>query len=553
MIKSNFYQQKDNILCKLYSVKTSEITSKADLPNTITQLQNFTWELLLRYQQLQERYALLAKQQYGRRSEKTKDIEAVQEELEDLLAQLEKTINAEAPSNEESVDVITIEKHTRRRRHPGRNVIPEDIEHEEVVHDISPEEKMCDCCGNVKVEISRKKHTVVERIPARYKATVHIRPVYGCPKCKSGISVAEPVVLPIPKGIADVHLLCFVIISKYRYHLPLYRIQRQIFHESRIWFTRSTIVSWLRHLYKTVRRIHYELLGEYKRSPVKHADESPIKVRYGDIPGKHHEGRMWAGVGRDGPGSPVAAVFHYDKSRSAGAAEVFLKGSRAGDVLMVDGCSSYNAPVRKYSLIELNCMAHARRKFVEAFEAGYHKDYCKKIIRKFGQLYRLERFAENTHADTEKRLQLRQLYSKKVVAEIKAYLTNPGFAVLPSNKTGEAINYMLNRWEQLTRFLENGIYPIDNNPVERIIRALAIGRKNWLYAGSESGAKWCAAYYSIFSTCLLNNINPEEYLPDVLMRLAMRPDNADVKDLLPVQWALEKKGFASIKVDYPKN
>ena len=232
-------------------MKTSTITSKADLPNTISQLQNFTWELLLRYQQLQERYALLVKAQYGRRSEKSTDLEAVQEELNDLLAELEKTINTEPDSNEESVDVITIEKHTRKRRHPGRNVIPEHIEREKVIHDIPEEEKVCDCCGRMKVVLREKKHTVVERIPARYTVTDHIRPEYACPTCKDGISVAEPEILPISKGIAGVFLLCFVIVSKYRYHLPLYRIQRQIFHESGIWFTRSTMVSWLRNLFLT--------------------------------------------------------------------------------------------------------------------------------------------------------------------------------------------------------------------------------------------------------------------------------------------------------------
>ena len=108
---------------------------------------------------------------------------------------------------------------------------------------------------------------------------------------------------------------------------------------------------------------------------------------------------------------------------------------------------------------------------------------------------------------------------------------DPGFSVLPARKTGTAINYMLNRWDNLTRFVENGLYPIDNNAVERTIRTLAIGRKNWMYAGSEAGAKWCAAYYSIISTCLLNNINPEVYLPDVLMRRAVRSENADIKDL----------------------
>lgn len=526
----------------------ASIRSKDDLPKELTHLQNFTWRLLLHYQQLHERYMLLTKQKYGRRSEKIEELEAVQQEMDELLAQLETAMDSRR--EEESFETVTIKEHTRRRRHPGRNVIPDTVESEEVVHDVPAEQKRCECCGAEKVEINRKEHVVITRIPAKYKKIVHVRPVYGCPKCKHSISVAEPVLLPIPKGLADVSLLCFVIVSKYRYHLPLYRIQRQIFHESGIWFTRSTFVSWLRYLYKSVRRIHYELMGEYKRSLLKHADESPFKVRLSEVHGKHHEGRMWAGLGKNNPGGPVVAVFHYDRSRSGNAALLFLKGSRSGDVLMIDGCDSYNKPIQKYSLILLNCMAHARRKFKEALDVGYKSEYSKRVLRKIGQLYRLERYADKVNAATEKKYQLRQMYSKKILVEIKELLLNPGFPILPSKKIGEAINYMLNHWEPLTRFIDNGFYPIDNNPVERIIRTLAIGRKNWMFAGSENGAKWCAAYYSIFATCLLNGVDPEKYLQDVLMRLAIRPENADVKDLLPVNWA---KNNINSEIKYPKN
>jgi transposase len=256
------------------------------------------------------------------------------------------------------------------------------------------------------------------------------------------------------------------------------------------------------------------------------------------------------GSGKGDPGGPVVAVFHYDHNRSGNAALQFLKGSRNGDVLMVDKSDSCNKPVQKYSLVVLSCMAHARRKFKEALDTGYKREYNKKVLSKNGQLYRLERFADKLDANTEKQYQLRQIYSRKILDEIKKLLTNSGFPVLPSRKVGEAINYMLNHWEPLTRFTENGLYPIDNNPVERIIRPLAIGRKNWMFAGSEAGAKWCAVYYSIFATCQLNGIDPEKYLEDVLMRLAIRPENADVKDLLPGNLAENNAGR---EIKYPKN
>ena len=196
---------------------------------------------------------------------------------------------------------------------------------------------------------------------------------------------------------------------------------------------------------------------------------------------------MWVGIGKNDPDGPVVAVFHYDHSRTGNAALQFLKGSHSGDILMIDACDSCNKPVRKYSLVVLNCMAHARRKFKEALDTGYKRDYCRTVLRKIGQLYRLERFSDKVNADSEKRYQLRQRYSRKILDEIKDLLTNPGFPVLPSRKVGEAINYMLNHWEPLTRFTENGLYPIDNNPVERIIPPLATGRKNRMRRPGRSG------------------------------------------------------------------
>ncbi|MBD3347532.1 MAG: hypothetical protein GF401_20945 [Chitinivibrionales bacterium] len=168
----------------------SKIQSKNDLPKEMTELQHFTWMLLLQHQKLRERYALLSKRQFGQSSEKTEDLEAVQQEMDELLAEIEEAMDTR--SDEESFDTIPIKPHTRRRRHPGRNVIPDSVETEEIVHDIPDEEKHCDCCGDEKSVIGKKEHVVVTRIPARYKKIVHVRPVYACSKCKCGISVAEP-------------------------------------------------------------------------------------------------------------------------------------------------------------------------------------------------------------------------------------------------------------------------------------------------------------------------------------------------------------------------
>jgi transposase len=527
---------------------TAEIESKSSLPDTVDKLQDFAWELVLKYKLLEEKYRILSKQHFGQKSEKFHELDAIQMEMSELLSSLGDS--KESPA-EESFETVTIEKHTRKKRHPGRNVIPDNVEEEKHVLDISDSEKTCECCGNQKVVLYEKEHTVIERIPAQYKKHVYLRPVYGCSKCKDSISMAEPVSLPIPKGLAGPHLLVFVILSKYLYHLPLYRIQRQIFHEGGIWFTRSTMVSWLRNLHKGIRRIHKELLTIFKQSRLKHADESRVSVRYADIKGKHHTGQMWVGLGKDSYDSPSVGVFCYNDSRSSDAARSFLKGSHAGDVIMVDGYESYTDPIKKFSMVELNCMAHSRRKFTDARTAGYKKDFVNKILRKIGQLYRIERWATKAEVSVQKRYELRQQFSTKILDSIKSELLNPGFVMLPGRKVSVAIHYMLNRWQELNRYTENGEYPIDNNSVEQIIRALAIGRKNWQFAGSKAGAKWMAAWYSLLSTCKINNINPHDYILDIIQRLPLRPENMSVKDLTPVEWAKNNK-YKNTPVNYPK-
>jgi transposase len=340
---------------------------------------------------------------------------------------------------------------------------------------------------------------------------------------------APPVVTPIPKGLAGPALLVFVILSKYLYHLPLYRIQRQIFHESRIWFTRSTLSSWVGQACGILERIYDGLLKAYRLSRIKHADESPLPVM---VEGHLHSGYMWVGLTGDGR----TAVYRYDRHRSGAAALKFLEGSRAGDYLMIDDCQSYNKPIKELKLVVMRCMAHIRRKFVEARDSGFKKDYCKKVLIKIGQLYRIERLATKKEMTTQERTELRQSLSKRVLDKIKELLVEPGFVLLPETLTGIAVNYFLRNWEEAIRFLASGDLPIDNTADERIIRPFAIGRNNWMQAGSENGARWMSILYSIITTCKLNDIDPEAYLEDVIMRLAIRPENADVSDLLPMAW-----------------
>ena len=505
------------------------IQSIKDLPKDPRKLREYSWNLTLLHQQLLDKYRKLIGSQFGKSSEKLtsqQDLDALQLEMDELLGQIAAVNDAE---DRDTQEIIEVPAHNRRRKVHGRNSIPAELI-KDVVVDLSEEDKKCCACGTTLSRFDVKEHLVVERIPAKYSATRYLQPVYGCPCCKDHVTSKEmPLVSPIAKGLAGVTVLVFVIVSKYQYHLPLYRIQRQIYHESRIWFTRSTLSTWVGQCCGLLERIHKGLLTLYRTSKVKHADETRVMVK---VDGKLRECWMWTGLSGDGR----TAVFLYNRHRSGAAAKLLLEGSARGDYLMVDDCPSYNKPVRELGLIDMRCMAHIRRKFVEAHEAGRHKEYLKKVLIKIGQLYRLERYATKKGYTEEQRTGMRQALGRAILDKIYSLLCEPGFVALPQSPAGVAINYFRKNWKEATRFIEWGALPIDNTADERINRPFAIGRNNWMQAGSENGARWMAILYSIITTCKLNNVNPEEYLTNVLMRLAIRPANADVSDLLPVNW-----------------
>jgi transposase len=514
-------------------VKLTDIHSQSDIPTDIATLSSLFWRLLQEHQHLSQQYQLLRKETFGRKSEKIEHDPNQQTMLDELLAQLPPE---EAP--EAAQDYVTVKPHQRRRKHPGRNAIPEDIPREQHIIEPPEEEKTC-TCGCAKVKLGEAKRVVVERIPARYIAHEYIRPKYVCPRCRDGVTVAEPpLVSPIAKGMAGMNLLLFVLLSKYRYHLPLYRIQRQIYHESRIWFTRSTMVGWIAEVCTLLKRVYGCMCNEVKSGMYLHGDES--LVRLCPAGGGSQSTYMWVYVGAGGR----VAVFDYRDSRGKDAPRQFLNGCTAGTYLMIDGYAAYDAAIDKYKLVPMICLAHVRREFIEAAEVGDQREYANRIIRFIGQLYRVERFATARSMNAEQRLQLRRRVSAPIMDKIKQALLQPGFAILPQSYIGKAINYLRKYWDRATRFLERGELPIDNNIDERVIRTLTIGRKNWMFIASEAGGKRMAILYSFLATCALLGVDPEQYLPDVLMRLAVRPAEASVADLTPLEWLKARNGGA---------
>jgi transposase len=291
------------------------------------------------------------------------------------------------------------------------------------------------------------------------------------------------------------------------------------------------LVGWIAEICVPLRRIYEAMIDCLKQSSCIHSDDSRIKRAA-------HTSYMWVYV----TGSHDTVIFDYRESRGAAAPREFLKGVKSGTYLMTDCCPSYNDAVSRYSLIQMSCMMHVRREFVEAADVGSQKVFACRIIRYIGQLYRIERYAYAKKYTDDERLSLRSKYSREITDKIKAALIEPGITILPQSRIGKAINYTLGHWGKIVRFLERGDLPIDNGVDERVIRDLAIGRKNWMFVQSDEGGKRMAILYSIIATCKFNNINPQEYLSDILMRIAMRTEGASVNDLTPIEWYKNRNG-----------
>jgi transposase len=531
-------------------VKLPEIKTRTDIPSDVNTLQDLLWSSVVELRDLSQKYALLRKELFGKKSEKQSIPLDEQMALDALLVQAQSKVQPEAAE-----DFVNVPSHDRRRKHPGRNAIPEEVKRERHVLDITEDEKKCVGCSEratckygelpVLEEVVRK---VVERKAPEYVVHEYVRIKRACPIKKDEVKVVEPpLVTPISKGLAGLELLVFVLVSKYQFHLPLYRIQRQIYHESRIWFTRGTMVGWIAELCVLLKRVYREMVANVKSSPCIFSDDSRLRQVTRELGSKTCF--MWVYLGLSGR----LVIFDYRDGRGSDAPREFLNGVVPGTYLMTDEYAAYNDAVKRYGLIQMACWMHIRREFIESAEVNSQKEFSLRIVRFIGQLYRIERFAKKKEMTTEQRLSLRRAVSVPVMKKIHDALISVDFVLLPQNRITKAINYALRNWQKAQVFLTDGSLPIDNGPSERVIRDLAIGRKNWNSVGSKRGGKWMAILYSIIATCKLNGIDIEAYFRDVLMRLAMRPENASVTDLTPLEWHKANNGgkLPDLKPIYP--
>ena len=459
--------------------------------------------------------AQLRKLKYGVKSEQLNAEqralfeEAIDADIADIEAQLDEMRQAATQPRDPS-------------ERPKRAALPASLPRVERHHE--PENTTC-ACG---CELQRIGEDISEKLdytPGVFTVERHIRGKWACSQCRTLIQAPVPAQI-IDKGIPTSGLLAQVVVAKYGDHLPLYR-QEEIFGRAGVAIPRSTLASWVGTTGWQLQPLVDALKAHVLDCKVVHADETPVAMLAPGT-GKTHRAYLWAyasGVFE----SLKAVVYDFTESRSGEHARAFLGDWRGS--LVCDDFSGYKASFA-LGVTEVGCMAHARRKFIELHQAN-KSTIAATAIEFIGQLYSIERDVKEL--DAQQRHQMRQSRAVPIAKALHDWLVAQRSKLTDGTATAKAIDYSLNRWVALTRYLDDPALPIDNNHDEQQIRPWATGRKNWLFAGTLKAGQRAAAIMSLIQSAKLNGHDPYAYIKDVLSRLPTHPAK-DIDDLLPHRW-----------------
>lgn len=466
---------------------------------------------------LEEQFHLSQQRRFGASSEK----DAVQGCLFDEAEQ--NADNDDDEQDEEPADAAPVQNRRRKRRVTASPELPR----EDVVHDLADDAKVCPHDGTALREIGSEDSEQIQYIPARIKVLRHRRLTYACPCCHQYLVTADKPGQPIPKSMASASLLAGVATGKYVDGTPLYR-QVAGFQRMGVEIGRTNLANWMVKAGKLSQAIINLLGDQLLEQPVVHMDETPVQVL--KEPGKRAASQSYMWVRASGGDKPVR-LFHYAPTRAKSIPLALLSADTR--VLMVDGYEGYQSACNEYDITRLGCWTHARRKFVEAKRAQPKGKTGKpdQALAHIAKLYRIE--SECRDGPPDKRYAVRQEKAKPVLDELRAWLDKTRPRTPPKTKLGVALMYLDNQWPRLLRYLDDGIYPIDNNAAEGAIRPFAIGRKNWLFSSSQAGAHASANLYSLVETAKANGINPYQYLERLFTDLPNAQSVEDFEALLP--------------------
>lgn len=452
-------------------------------------------------------------------------------------AQQESVAGVDAPA-----DVAGYTRAPKRGRKPLDPALPRHV----VRHELSAADLVCPHDGAVLKEIGVEASEQLDIIPQQVRVIRHERVKYACPCCDAALRLAPKPVQIIPKGLFTEAALAWVVSAKFDDGLPLYRQAALLARFGGTDLSRSTMAASMVRLGQAVQPIINLLRDHLLDSPLTFGDETKVQVL--KEPGRSPQSQsfMWAQMtdssGASGAGPPIR-LFAYSPSRSAAAATPLYAGMRAGSVLMTDGYEVYNQIAQAHQLVHLACWTHCRRYFIEALDAlpkaaRTPEQPAAQFIALIAQLYAVESRAQDLQLSAPERLRERQRFSVAVLARIEQLTLRHLHAVVPGSLLGKALHYLSAQWSKLSRYVEDGSYPIDNNPCENSIRPFVIGRRNWLFSDTVAGANASANLYSLLQTCKVNGVDSYRYLKALFVALPLAQTADDYEALLPWNVAL---------------
>jgi transposase len=467
----------------------------------------------------------LRHEQFGQSSERGALLDQLELQLADLEENAAQAATAVQMAAAEKITVPSFE-----RRKPARGPLPAYLSRERIVY---PAPSVCPCCGDSRLrKIGEDMTETLELVPRQWKVIQHVREKFSCRACEA-ISQPPAPSHPIARGRAGPKLLAHILFAKYGLHLPLNR-QSDVYEREGIDLDVSTLADWVGAAAATLMPLVDVIRTHVFAAERIHADDTTVPVL---AKGKTRTGRLWTYVRDDRPFAgpdPPAAVFFYSPDRGGEHPEQHLAGY-AG-LMQADAYAGfsklYEANRKGGPIIEAACWAHGRRKFFDLARLS-KAPIAAEAVKRIDGLFAIER--EINGLPSQQRLCVRQMRSRPLVSELHAWLREQRAKLSKNSDTTKAINYSLNRWDAFIRFLEDGRLCMSNNAAERELRAVALGRKNWTFAGSDEGGRRAAAIYTLIATAKLNNIDPQAWLADVLARLSDHPAKR-IDQLLPWNW-----------------
>jgi transposase len=451
-------------------------------------------------------------------------------ELEASVAQDEVAAEIEGPL---AAPATPSNGDTRQRRKPARRPLPEHLPRERVVH---PAPSACPCCGGRLRKLGEDITETLEHVPAQWKVIQHVREKFSCRQCEAITQPPAPS-HPIARGRAGPELLAHVLFGKYGAHLPLNR-QSEIYAKEGIDLDTSTLADWVGACAATLMPLVEAIAKHVFAAARIHADDTTVPVL---AKSKTRTGRLWVYVRDDAPFgglAPPAAVFHYSPDRGGEHPERHLAGYSG--IMQADAYAGFNALYlagrKPGPITEAACWAHGRRKLFELAELQ-KAPLAIEAVRRIDELFAIER--EINGLSPDQRVAVRRKRSKPIVEELETWMRQERRKLSSGNPLAKAMHYSLKRWQALTRFLDDGRICMSNNAAERALRGIAVGRRNWTFAGSDSGGRRAAAIYTLTETCKLNGIDARAWLADVLARIADHPANR-IAELLPWNWKIAR-------------